>query len=127
MNHRLLKFIVAVTFVSLAFIFIPILAKAQHWIGEVPTYSIEITSILAILTVIIFFFLANIQKESPQKFVQSYMLSITLKMLIGCALILILIFVDREGAIPNAMLFILSYFLFTGVEIFFLWKGNSIA
>ena len=125
MNHVLLKFISTIFFTSLVFIFTPHIALKQGWIESVPSFSIEIVSVLALLTLALFYYLLKIQKSNSQKFVQSYMLSITVKMLVGCVMILVIIFMDRESAIANSLLFILSYFLFTGVEIFFLWKGRT--
>ena len=122
MNHALLKFISAILFTSLAFIFVPHIAQEQDWIESVPSFSVEIVSTLALLTLALFYYLQKIQKSDTQKFIQSYMLSITVKMLVGCALILVIIFMDREGAIANALLFILSYFSLTGVEIIFLMR-----
>ena len=125
MNHVLLKFISIILFTSLAFIFTPYIVLKQGWIESVPSFSIEIVSVLALLTLALFYYLQKIQQSNPQKFIQLYLLSITVKMVVGCVLILVIIFMDKEGAIANALLFILSYFLFTGVEIFFLWKGRT--
>ena len=125
MKHALLKFVCTVFFTSLAFIFSPHLAQEQGWIHSRPSFSVEIVSVLAFLTLALFYYLLNIQQSRPEKFVQSYMLSITVKMLVGCALILVIIFMDREGAIANALLFILSYFSMTGIEIFFLLRAKA--
>lgn len=127
MNHVLLKFVSTVFFVSLAFIFVPPWAVEQSWMEAIPSFSVEIVSVLALLTMVLFAYLQKIQKANPQKFIQSYLLSITVKMVVGCVLILVIIFMDREGAIANALLFILSYFSLTGIEIFFLLKGRAIS
>ena len=120
MKHVLIKFVSAILLVSLAFIFVPRLALEQGWIELEPSFSLEIVSSLAFLTLALFYYLQKIQQSSPQKFIQSYMLSITVKMLLGCVLILVMIFTDRHGAITNALLFILSYFTFTALDIAFL-------
>lgn len=127
MNHVLLKFVSTVFFVSLAFIFVPHWAVEQSWIDSIPSFSVEIITVLALLTLALFGYLQRTQKSNPQKFIQSYLLSITVKMVVGCVLILVIIFMDREGAITNALLFILSYFSLTGIEIFFLLKGRAIS
>jgi hypothetical protein len=125
MNHVLLKFTSTIFFTSLAFIVIPFIAQAQGWIQSAPSFSIEIVLVLALLTLVLFFNLQNIQKANPQKFIQSYILSITLKMAVGCALILAIIFINQESSMSNALLFLSTYFIFTGIEIFFLWKGRT--
>jgi len=122
MNSVLLKFVSTILFISLAYIFFPFIALGQGWAESVPSFTVQIVLTLAITTSLIFFFLQRIKRINPQKFIQSYLLSITVKMILGCLLILIIIFSDREGAFANALLFILYYFSLTGIEIFFLLK-----
>jgi hypothetical protein len=126
MNRVLLKFIGTILFTSLAFISFPLVARGKGWIESVPSFAIEIVLPLAITTSLIFFFLQRIKMVHPQKFIPSYLLSITVKMILGCLLILIIIFIDREGAFGNAFLFILYYFSLTAIEIFFLLKVKPI-
>ena len=126
MNSVLLKFVSTILFSALAFVFLPFIARGQGWVESVPSFIVEIVLLLAIATSFIFFLLQRIKMVNPQKFIQSYLLSITVKMILGCLLILIIIFKDSEGAFGNALLFILYYFSLTGIEIFFLWKTKSI-
>ncbi len=125
MKHILVKFVSTIFFLSLVFIFVPDVALEQGWIESAPSFSIEIVSTLTFLTLALYYYLQKVQRSNPEKFIQSYMLSITVKMVVGCTLILILIFMDRVGAIANALLFILSYFSLTAIEIFFLLKGRT--
>ncbi len=120
MNQQLLKFTVTVLIVSAAFIAIPIVAMSRNWIQLAPTFAIEIVFTLALITTVLFNFLVQVQKSNPHGFVQRYMLSITIKMVVGGILILVVIFMDRAAAMANALLFILYYFVLTGIEIFFL-------
>jgi hypothetical protein len=125
MKHVLLKFIVTLFIASLAFVLMPGLAVKQGWIASEPTYSSEIIFTLGLITIILFHRLHKIQKTNPQGFVQFYLFSIAVKMVVGCVLILVIIFMDREGAIANALLFILGYFLFTILEIIFLMRRSK--
>ena len=125
MKSILLKFISTVIVLSLAFIFVPYLAVEQGWIEAVPSYLIEIIFTLALTTALLFYFLHKIQKSNPQGFIQLYLFSIALKMIVGCVLILVIIFVDEPGAMMNALFFIVSYFTLTGIEIFFLLRGKT--
>ena len=127
MKHVLLKFIGTLFITSLAFVLMPGLAVELGWIASEPTYSSEIIFTLALITIILFYRLNKIQKSNPQGFVQFYLFSIAVKMVVGCVLILVIIFTDREGAMANALLFIVSYFTLTSIEIFFLLKGKTIA
>ncbi|MEK6780865.1 MAG: hypothetical protein AABY93_04130 [Bacteroidota bacterium] len=118
------QFIIAIFSVSLTFIFSVYLALKQGWIRSVPSFTSEITLSLAIVTTAISYYLQRIKKSKPQEAFQSYLFSIVVKMVIGCAIILSIIMADRAGAMANALLFIVVYFIFTCMEIFFLSKGR---
>ncbi len=91
-----------------------------NWFIEIPSYSFEIIFFLGISTGGIFYFL--IKRTRSPSFTQSYLLSIVLKMLGFSAFILVIIFKDKSGAFGNALLFIVSYLLFTVLEVGFLFK-----
>ena len=119
-KHILLKFIITIFITSLVLLFIPHIAVEQNWIKASPSYGVEIISALALITTAVFYLLQRIQKADPVKFVESYLLSVVFKMGVGCAIILTVILIDRQGAMANALLFIVTYFSMTGLEIFFL-------
>ncbi|MBK5277507.1 MAG: hypothetical protein JJE09_01465 [Bacteroidia bacterium] len=125
MNLRSLKFSGVIVFVTLAFIFIPYLATRQGWISSAPSFAIEIVITLGLITSIVFYYVSRHQKSNPKGFIQRYLFSIVIKMMVGCVLVLVVIFNDKAGAMANALLFILSYFTLTGVEIFFLLRGRE--
>ena len=118
------QFIIAIISVSLTFIFIGYFALLQGWIRSIPSFTIEIILSLAIVTTAVFYYLQRIQKSKPQEIIQSYLLSIMVKMVGGCVIIMAVILADRAGAMANAMVFFVGYFLFTSIEIFFLVKGR---
>jgi hypothetical protein len=62
------------------------------------------------------------KRKDAMQFTQSYLLSVVAKLLIGCIFILVLILADRKGAFANALLFIVSYFIFTVLEVAFLFR-----
>ena len=123
MKHVLLKFICTLFVTALAFVLIPGLAVEQGWIASEPTYSSEIIFTLALITTLLFQRLNKIQQSNAQVFIQFYLFSIVIKMVVGCVLILIIIFIDKAGATMNALLFIISYFAFTALEIGFLLQS----
>lgn len=90
-----------------------------HWFNTIPSYFIEIIFFLGISTAVIFRFL--IRPSLAPYFTQAYLLSIVLKMLGYGAFILVIIFKDRSGAFGNALVFIISYLLFTALEVGFLF------
>jgi hypothetical protein len=64
-----------------------------------------------------------VQKHTDAtRFTQSYLMSVVAKLLVGCCFILVLIIADKDGAFANALLFILSYFIFTILEVTFLFQ-----
>src|SRR6478735_1306654 len=125
MKQVVLKFISAILVTSILIELASRVALKRAWISAAPSFSILIIAALALVTLVLFAFLQDVQKSNPQKFLQRYLLSITVKMVVGCALILTLIFIDKESAMANALIFIASYFSFTAIEIFFLLKGKT--
>ncbi len=92
----------------------------QHWFAPIPSYAYEIIFFLGICTLVIFYFL--IKRSRSPAFTQAYLLSVVLKMIGYGAFILVIIFRDREGAVANALLFMVVYVLFTAFEVGFLFK-----
>lgn len=93
---------------------------------EIPGFWLEITLLNFFITVIITYKLFNIRESQPQVFVQFYLLSITLKMLIGLGVVFFLIWKSPTEIRGNVGLFLLTYMLFTLVEVFALmrkWNG----
>ncbi len=86
---------------------------------SMPSYGFEIILLLSLSTGIIFFLLRKIK---PSSFTQSYLLSIVVKLLIGGIFISIILFIDKGNAMENALTFIIAYFLFTALEVFFLFQ-----
>lgn len=84
-----------------------------------PSYLILILTVLAIATWGIYFFM---QRTNRGDFVRNYMLTIVLKLLVGGIFIFILFYADKSGADANAVLFLVAYLLFTGLEVGFLFR-----
>jgi hypothetical protein len=88
----------------------------------VSPWSITITVFLATITLASYMFLRN---RSGEKLTQGYLLSITIKILLSCAFVIVFIVNDRANADYNAGFFIVGYLIFTAVEvIFLLLKSN---
>jgi hypothetical protein len=92
----------------------------QHWLVAWPSFTIGIIFFLGFSTSIIYWYLSNL--KDPSGFVQFYLLSISVKMLSGFALIILVFFEDKPGIALNAGLFLVGYSLFTAVEIILLRK-----
>lgn len=116
----MLKFTITIFITSLALLFIPYLGVEQDWIGSAPSFGVEIIFTLWLITTAIFYYLQRIQKADSMRFILVYLGSVVFKLVVGCAMILAVILIDRQGAKANALLFIVSYFSMTGVEIYYL-------
>ena len=93
------------------------------WIARKPSFLLETTWLIAFATSLIFFYLYRWGK--PRLFVQLYLLSMVVKLLACFAYTLLMILQDRDGAVPNVIYFLAIYFLFTTLEIGFLYRKIS--
>jgi hypothetical protein len=90
-----------------------------------PSFWKEIIFFLFIITVIITNYLFKLRKKQPLAFAQFYLLSITLKIIAGLAFVFFLIWKAPGEVRANVGLFIISYMLFTGVEVIVFWSKTS--
>jgi hypothetical protein len=90
-----------------------------------PSLWKEIVFFLFFITLIITNYLLKLRKKQPQAFVQFYLLSIILKMVAGIGFVLLLIWKAPAEVRGNVGLFIISYLLFTGLEVIFLIRNTS--
>ena len=88
-------------------------------IFEIPTYLGEIVAFLTVTTAILFRF---VFRAASGVFVQTYLLTMVVKLLGYGAFIFFVILRDRQNAIPNVVVFLIGYLLFTGIEIFYLHR-----
>ena len=91
------------------------------WGAQQPSYALELLAALAVTTVLIFYYLLQWVRKQPQLFTQFYLLTIAMKLLGYGALIAFVVIDDPAGAIPNVVLFLLTYVLFTFLEVLFLF------
>lgn len=87
------------------------------------TWPVGITIFLAAITTTSYLVL---RKRSGEKLTPVYLLSITVKLILSCAFVIIFILDDPRGANYNVIFFLVGYVIFTAVEvIFLLLKKNS--
>lgn len=90
---------------------------------EIPTFLMETTWVVALITAIIFMYLFRSNKGTW--FVQLYLLSMVVKLLAYFAYNLIIILEDPQNAIANVAYFLSVYVAFTALEIVFLYRKIS--
>jgi hypothetical protein len=85
-----------------------------------PSFFLETLLFTFFVTVVIFAYLYK--AKSGSFFVQLYLLTMVLKVLAYCAYNLVVVLKDKPSAAGNVVFFMLTYFLFTAVEIGFLYR-----
>lgn len=112
MNKGLWIFTVCLVILSAAIRFAAIQIAAPSFLNLI------VTSLFG-ATWLVYYFM---QKTSSQNFVKDYLLTIVAKLLAGGIFISALIYLDKEGAEANAILFMATYLLLTGLEVGFLFR-----
>jgi len=84
-----------------------------------PSYLRSILGALAITTWLVYFLMERGDKEN---FIRNYLLTIVVKLLAGGIFIAAIIFADMDNAESNAITFMAAYFLFTVLEVGFLFR-----
>ena len=84
-----------------------------------PSFLVLIIAVLAVATWIVYL---SILKTKPEDFIKNYLLTIVVKIIVGGVFIFVLIFLDKDGAEENAILFMVSYLIFTALEVVFLFR-----
>ena len=98
-------------------------AVRYHWLAEPPSFLYEILIFLAFATGVIFVRLYRVAR--PGVFVWMYLLTLALKILIYAGFNLVIILHDPPGAKANVAFFMVTYLLFTGLEIASLYRFIS--
>ena len=92
------------------------------WVAQliaISSFTFVILGSVAVATWAIYFLMMKTDAENR---VKNYLLSIVLKLLAGGIFISVLIVLDKPHADTNAIFFMITYFLFTTLEVAFLPK-----
>jgi hypothetical protein len=90
---------------------------------EFPSFFLKTLIFLGFTTSVIFVYLYKANK--PTFFLQLYLMTMVLKLLAYLGYNFIMILNDRASAVGNVVFFMVTYFLFTVVEIVFLYHKIS--
>lgn len=95
-------------------------------VTPLPSFFYQSLALLLFGTGGIYFYLVDIKQEKPTYFVQIYIATLFAKILAYGAYMFFVVWEDKPGAAANALFFMITYFIFTGIEIIFLYrKVNS--
>jgi hypothetical protein len=93
------------------------------WIAKLPSFFYQTLIFLTVGTGIMFRYLYRISK--PETFVQLYLLMMVVKILAFGAYAFFIVLKDRAGATYNIVFFMICYFIFTALEIAFLFRKTN--
>lgn len=88
-----------------------------------PSFFVQTLIFLVFSTGLIYVYLY--QAKKPTFFLQLYLLTMVLKLLAYCAYNFVMILNDKMNAVGNVVFFMITYFLFTVLEIAFLYHKIS--
>lgn len=97
---------------------------SQSWF-EVPSFALESTLFLMIAHAGMFGFVTRYLNQRPGDFVKIYLGSAVLRILFFGVFIFLVIRLDPVSSTGNALFFLISYFLFTGLEVIALYRTVS--
>jgi hypothetical protein len=84
-----------------------------------PSFYVRTTIFIAITTFVIYRRLAVI--KAPDEFVQAYLLSISMQLMLLLGFIGVVLYIDTPGAAANAVYFLINCLVFIGLEVTFLF------
>jgi hypothetical protein len=116
MKFALTIFLASVTLIGLA--------NYSGIIESPPTLSILTTAFLALTTLGAFYLVDSRRKAGAMNFTQVYLITVVAKILLYGIFVVVIIVADRPNATSNAVFFLVGYFLFTALEVIFLYIGT---
>jgi len=99
------------------------LARELTWISMLPSFFYQTLILLTFGTGVMFRYLYRINK--PDTFVQLYLFMMVLKILAFGAYAFFIVLKDRPGATFNIVFFLICYFIFTALEVAFLFQKTK--
>jgi hypothetical protein len=116
----LIRFFLILCVISFAIAISGIYMGHLHWIDSLPSFFYVTLTLLLVGT---FAICAILYKSHQQEFVQLYLLTMVIKLIAYIIYNIIVVVLDKEGAFRNVAFFMFTYFLFTALEVGFLyWK-----
>lgn len=100
-----------------------ILIGIGNWFFTVlPPYFYQTIALLFMGTVGIYFYLLDVKKNRPEYFVQMYIATQFAKILAYGSYMLFVVWDDSNRASDHALIFMITYFVFTAIEVIFLYR-----
>lgn len=106
----------------LAMVTVAIAVVAHQVLDTLPSWYYQTLTLLFVTTLGIYGYLIRTKQNKPEQFVQSYLATLVAKLLMYGAYLLIIIRTNKEDATVNAGLFLVTYLIFTALEVGFLYR-----
>ena len=119
----MIRFFLTLLLVALILVALVWFSADSHWISALPSFFYQTTILLLFGTGLLYVYLYKFDK--PDFFIQLYLLTMGIKLLAYGAYNFFIITEDRVGAVNNVVWFMTLYFIFTALEIAFLYKRIS--
>ncbi len=119
----MIRFFVALVIATLVIGGLSWLAHDLIWISKLPSFFYQTLIFLTFGTGLMFRYLYRINK--PDTFVQLYLFMMVLKIVAFGAYAFFIALKDRAGATYNIVFFLICYFIFTALEIAFLFQKTK--
>jgi hypothetical protein len=118
----LTRFIISLLGVAAMIAGTVLFAVHKQWITQ-PTFFYQTLILVLFTTVVIFAYLYKVSK--PTFFVQLYLLTMMIKIMAYGTYTYFMITEDVDSAFANVVFFLIAYFIFTVLEIGFLYRKIS--
>jgi hypothetical protein len=67
----------------------------------------------------------RVYRSSREHFMTNYLLTIVVKLLISLVYAVVVMLLDKAGAVPNVLFFLLLYIVFTILEVVYLFRSQQ--
>ena len=119
----MIRFFLTLLIVAFGLVTLVWVSADLQWITKLPSFFIQTAILLLFGTGLLYVYLYKFNK--PDFFIQLYLLTMALKLLAYGAYNFFMIREDAVGAMHNVAWFMTLYFIFTALEIAFLYKKIS--
>jgi hypothetical protein len=120
----MLRFSLALAVLASAILGVLVAGEKFEWFA-VPSFSRTIVLFLWLTHIIMYAMVVRQLELRPTDFVKVYLGMTVLRILFFGAFVFLIIRIDRAGAYPNAIVFLVCYFLFTSIEVVALYRVVS--
>ncbi len=100
---------------------------AQWGWMPLPGYRFAIVGYLLVITAVLGIFLLRRIAPPAEGFVVVYLGTMVLRIFLFAGFVIVMVFMDRSGASANGAFFMVSYFLFTALEVGYLFHATQVA